>query len=338
MVGMRMKLVQFISRTVFVGLLAAVGGTVRSEATYSNNYYILHVANSAEGFGYGTWNALTGPFHPGGSSRDILFSGTTTQTNYSSLRIYRSPGVTATYAPMIGTGLDLDNYFTSEGISPLGPPGQGHRTVWTIPAEGIVLTQDVFLRPGMGFATYDNSAIIHTMEIRNTGVSTLRVGFRNLYDWALSDGGGEDGPNASLELVCGGAVIQPATTLEFSHAPVTADVMRLAVAPGTPTYQAMMALNYDPGFWPGLPITVPDQVAFVSWPDAYDAFFDYTVIPSFDTTSDSATLTWFGRTDAQAISIPAGTSKRITQAIFAVTVGDCGPPDVNSAISWDTFE
>jgi len=311
---------------------------MQAQVSYGNTVYLINVEPVSSGYGIGSWNALTGGNHPGGTGRDILYSGITTTTNFSSIRVYKTLGAFEDYAPMTFLTTDLDNFATSDGPSPLGPPGSGHRTVWTIPAETLVITQDVFVRPGSGFATYDNSAIIHTFEFTNTGVSNVRLGLRNLYDWALSDGGGEDGPNASLELVCGGSVIQAPTTFEFSHAPVTADVMRLSVAPGTPTYQAMMALNYDPGFWTGLPVTLPDQVAFVSWPNSYSTDFDYTANPLLNVTSDSATLTWYGRTDGQAIVIAPGTSQRVTQAIFAVMVGDCGPPTVNAVKGWRHYE
>jgi hypothetical protein len=119
--------------------------------------------------------------------------------------------------------------------------------------------------------------------------------------------------------------VVPATTFEFSHTPTAGDFARVSIDPGAASYEPLLAIGFDPGFRPDLPVTVPDEYAYVSWPDSLDTPFDYTVTPTLDVTGDSAGLSWFGRDAARAITIAPGGSVRFTQVLFGV-VPDAPPP------------
>lgn len=303
---------------LLVGL--AFTSATQAQATVGNGVYEVHVSRRP-GFSIGSWNAITASGHDVGANKNVLYNGLTTGTNFSSLRVYKSGGVTTDYTfGGHGSSTNLDTFVTSEGPSPLPgvPAGQGWRTVWTITPENLVVTQDVFV---IGTNTA-NSAIYHTVEIKNNGNTPVRVGWRNLYDWTVNAPSFDDGPNNQLESVCG-TVLIPTTTNEFLHTPVTAQIVRVSVDPGTPTYQPLLGLTFDPGFYP-LPITTPEAYAFVSWHNAYFSSnaFDYTVNTSLSP-SDTAGLSWFGRTAASALEVAPGGSIRLTQTIYAAEPGGC---------------
>jgi hypothetical protein len=289
-------------------------GTSAKAATISNGVYEAHIEDS--GFSDGSWNAITGPSHPTGAGNDILYTGTTTTTNFSSLRIFGAGSNTDYTFAGNGGGTNLDSFVTSQGASPLAAAGQGWRTTWNVTPENLGITQDVLL---VG-SNYNDSAVYHTVELTNTGTSALQIGWRNLYDWEVTNPGGvqDDGPSNQIE-VANGPVVIPTTTNEFSYTPGTGDFARVSTSQFTPTYQPLLGLGYDPGFLPTLLTTRPDRYDYVSWPAAYNSSYDYTVDPTMDVSDDSAGLSFFERT------IAPGSSVRFTEAIFAAVPGQAPP-------------
>ena len=188
---------------------------------------------------------------------------------------------------------------------------------------GLGISQDVVVA-GTGFA---NSAVYHTVAITNNNTTgSLDVGWRNLYDWTVNDPGFDDGPNNSIQRI-DGTVVVAATTNEFTHTPGADEYARVTVDPGVPSYEPLLALGYDPALIASLPLTTPEEYAYVSWPSSFGTAFDYTVTGA-NVTGDSAGLSWFGRTAATAISIAAGESVRLTQIVFGVPGGGQPPGQV----------
>ncbi|MEW6490097.1 MAG: PEP-CTERM sorting domain-containing protein [Thermodesulfobacteriota bacterium] len=324
-----------------VGLAAAfclaAGSPAWALTAVGTDFYRVHVADEESGYSFGTWNAVTGSRHPAGEGRDLLFDGETTNTNYSTLRVYGSGGprdyATEAYAPGVGEGVALDLYYIAEGPSPLASEGAGWRVEWCVEPEALWVTQDVFV-VGETFAT---AAIYHTVEIRNMGDADVAVGWRNLYDWAVNDPSFDDGPANRVEGAAG-AVVVPFTTREFLHASNPGELVRVSVDRTTedppeavvPTYQPLLALGYDPRFRPDLPVTLPDAYAFVSWPYAYGSLFEYLVDPAFDATDDTAGLSWFGLTAETAPVLSAGDTVRFTQVLFGALPS--APPGKTSPV------
>lgn len=100
--------------------------------------------------------------------------------------------------------------------------------------------------------------------------------------------------------------------------------MRVSIDPATSTYEPLLALGYDPGFFAAFPVTLPDAYAFTSWPLSVGSAFDYPAL-GFDADADSAGLSWFGRTAATAITLLPNESTRITQVVFGVVPGGAPP-------------
>ena len=290
--------------------------------TFSNGVYEVHVADGTD-FSIGSWNAFTGPAHPTGADNDLLFSesgGFTSQsTNFSSLRVF-DPAGNRDYTFGDRGAVDMDPLLVSSGPSSFG--AVGNSMTWGISAEALTVTQDLVITG----TTFSDSAIYHTVEVSNDGANPISIGWRNLYDWQVDDPTTDDGPNNSIEDSTGGVsttLVAPTTT-EFVHVPDAGDLARVSVDPGEATYEPLLAIGFDPGFIPVLPVSVPDEYAYASWPFSVGTSFDYVIGPS-DVTSDSAGLSWFGRDAARAITIDPDSSVRFTQVIFGVEP-DTGPP------------
>jgi len=315
-----MSLVRRVSVAAVVVAFLMCAGPALALSTVSNGVYNVAVQGAVEGSSYGSWTAYTAASHPTGAGHDLLYAewggSVSTSTNYSTLRVYGAVGVSDYSFSGSGGGMNLDAAFVSEGASPFS--ANGHRTTWSVTSQGLGVVQDVFIAG----TTFGNSGIYHTVEITNNNQSPVSVGWRNLYDWQVDDPGTDDGPNNSIELT-DGTIIVPATTLSFSHTPGSGDFARVSVDPGTPSYQPLLGLGLDPGLY-SLATTVPDEYAYVSWPNAFGSAFDYTPT-GFNVTGDSAGLSWFGRDAARAVEIDPGASVRFTQTIFGVEP-DAPPP------------
>ncbi len=325
---------KFITKTITATIAASAAlsmvGTAAQAASFSSPIYEVHV-QSTPAFGspsggpqYGSWNAVTGPSHPTGAGNNLLYEGTNTRTNFSSLRIF-DPGGDRTYTfGGAGSGTNLDNYLSSEGSSAYAP--NGFQTAWNLTPENLGITQDLFV---VGGADYNASAIYHVVNLTNNGNSNINIGWRNLYDWTVNDPSFDDGPNNQIE-IAHGAVVVPATTNEFSYTPTAEDFARVSVDPGAATYQPLLGLGFDPGFVPGLPTTRPDRYDYVSWPISVGTSYDYTVDPTRNVTWDSAGLSYFTR------EIGAGQTVRLTQVIFA-TPPNAQPPATSVPEPTSTF-
>jgi hypothetical protein len=311
-------------------------GTSAEAASFSNAFYQVHV-QSTPAFGtpsggpqYGSWNAVTGPSHPTGPNNHILYNvmledGTTTNTNFSSLRIFDPTGTTRDYAfGGRGNVNNLDNFWTSESAASVFG-SNGFQTTWNLAPENLEIVQDLV---AVG-TTYDNSAIYHTVELTNTGTSSISLGWRNLYDWTVNDPTLDDGPNNQIEVANGGGVQVPATTNEFSYTPTPGSFARVSVDPGVATYQPLLGLGYDPGLIATLPTTTPDLYNFVNWynPDTLTGSvataYDYALTGE-NVTADSAGLSYFTAT------LAPGQSTRFTQVIFAAVPNGSIPGDTTS--------
>jgi len=306
-------------------------GTSAEAATLSNPFYEVHVQSTpasgtpSGGPQYGSWNAITGPSHPTGPGNNILYQGTRTDTNFSSLRIFNSTGSNTDYTfGGRGGANNLDSYLTDETYtSAFGDAG--FQTTWNLTPENLQIVQNLAV---VG-TTYDNSAIYHTVELTNTGTSSISLGWRNLYDWTVNDPTLDDGPNNQIEVANGGGVQVPATTNEFSYTPTPGSFARVSVDPGVATYQPLLGLGYDPGLIATLPTTTPDLYNFVNWynPDTLTGSvataYDYALTGEH-VTADSAGLSYFTAT------LAPGQSTRFTQAIFAAVPNGSIPGDTTS--------
>jgi len=282
--------------------------------TITNGIYTAHIENTS-----GSWNAVTGASHPVGPDRNLLFSGMGVSTNFSSLRIFADSGSPTYTASGSGAGaIDWNTFVTSAAPSTTYvPAGQGYRMDWNISSRSVAFSQELAITG----TTYANSAIYHTVTVTNNNANSIMIGWRNLYDWTVNDPVFDDGPSNAIEI--GGVASVPTTTTEFAYTPVAGSYVRVTAAPppaGGATYEPLLGLGYDPGFIAALPVTLPTEYDFASWPASFGTAFDYTT-SGLNVSGDSAGLSWFGRDAGSAITIGAGQTVRFTQTIYAVPPG-----------------
>ena len=332
---------------VVVCLLCVVWAVpVAAVTVITNGVYEVQVADTSDTASFGSWNAFTSAGHPTGAGNNLLFDedgGITLQdTNFSTLRVYGSTVTDYSFAGSgDGSGVDFDPFVTLEGPSPFGPVGTGHRTRWALTPESLQITQDVVISG----TTFASSAVYHTVLIQNTGSTDAKVGWRNLYDWQVDDPNNvatfDDGPSNRVEKSDTTPVLAQTAT-EFTHVPGADELVRVSFFPGTAAYESLLSLTFDPGFIGALPVTAPDEYAFVGWPiAAFDNPFDYTIGPFNvadpnhpDQIDDSAGLTWWGRDSARALDINAGGAVRLTQVIFGVVSGGTAPVIPLPSAAW----
>jgi len=306
----------------------------------SNAYYGIVIAtlDDPNGAGVGTWQAHTDALHPTGPYNDLLYDSgegyAETWSSYSTLRVYDDNDTVRDYTPLgkgDGTALNLDPY----AISEVAVGNNGWRTTWNVAPEGIGVVQEILVAGD----TLDGSAVYHTVRLTNTGDGERRVGWRNLYDWQVTedDNGSAidaDGPSFIIENG-GGDVVVPESIYEYDHVPGAGEIVRVHASEGNSTYEVLLSLSYDPSLLPGRPVTVPESYAHVSWPASFDANFDYLADPSLDVAGadgdvdDTAGLSWFGKSADSALVLQPGETIQITQVLFGV-VADTGPPIVYS--------
>jgi len=312
----------FLKKTLpaLIGLaLSSAAGQAMALAIIGNNIYEVHISDSGS---IGSWNAVTAAGNPTGAGNDLLYDGTTTGTNNSSLIIYSPTGGTTIYTFDGTSGSTIFGAPNSSGASAFGTAANSYSQTWNN-VSGLAVTQDLIVTG----TTYANSAIYHTVTFTNTTNSTIDFGWRNLYDWAVNDPGFDDGPSNAIE-VNGVGVVIPTTTYEFSYAPVVGSYARVAAAPppsGGATYEPLLGLGFDPGFIAALPVTMPELYDYVSWPNSIGTAFGYTTNGLYNVTGDSAGLSYFGATANTALGVAAGQTIRLTQTIYAVPPGGSIP-------------
>jgi len=309
--------------TVVAGIaFSALYGEAFALVTITNGIYEVHI-NDASGAG-GNWNAVTGASHPTGAGNNLLYAGTTTTTNFSSLRIYSPTGGVTTYTFGGAAGAISLGAPTSSGASAFGNATNSYSQTWNV--SGLQVTQDLVV---VGSA-YNDSAIYHTVDFVNNTNAQISFGWRNLYDWAVNSAlGFDDGPANTIEI--GGSVVVPHTTNEFGYVPQAGSYVRVTADPvpsGGAPYEPLLGLGYDPGFLAALPVTAPELYDYVSWPNSVGTSFDYTVNGASNVTGDSAGLSFFGATANNALTLGVGQSLRITQTIYAVPPGGSVPGTV----------
>ncbi|MCC6622161.1 MAG: HYR domain-containing protein [Deltaproteobacteria bacterium] len=301
----------------------------------TNGIYTIGVASPTDStYSYGSWQAHTGVLHPTGAGNDLLYDyddgAFWYATNFSTLRVYKPEQAFVDYAPGAqgdGTATNLDPMLTTEGAM---DGAVGWFTEWLIPEEALKLRQEVQV-VGSTLAT---SAVYHTVIIENQGSEPQYIGWRNLYDWQVTElvegvARDDDGPSNIIEDNRGNVLVAEQVT-EYEHIPGPNQIVRIHAYPGPSTYDVVQSLTFDPGFIPGRPVTTPESYGFVSWSRSIGSTFDYPIDPTLDISSpggpdDVAGLSWFGKTAETALEVPPGQSIMITQVLFG-TMPDEPPP------------
>ncbi|HKX26240.1 MAG TPA: hypothetical protein VJ302_00980 [Blastocatellia bacterium] len=265
----------------------------------------------------GRYTATTGPAHPAGPGRNLLFNlGTTFNTvrSYTTNTDY-AQRVVAEPPPSSSRVLSLAQYASN---SPLGTTGI--RTTYVLPGppatpDAMTITQDV----NVNGTTFDDSTIEVTTSVVNNGASPLEVGIRYLWDYQI---GADDGPTLQ-ELGPDGMV----RTTETEFPDPKFSQYRIVDNDGNASSPTFFTLGtaFGPMALKPLP-TAPDLLQFVSWPRSNVTSFDYAVNPNLPISGrancaecdggDSAVIYYFGRDRANSLKLPVGGKATVSASMF----------------------
>jgi hypothetical protein len=303
-----------------------------------NGIYRVFVADAGFLPRCGAWTATTGPLHPAGGGRDLIFGGGVPVSSYTTLRSHRTGRNYTTSAvlgctALCGTVLPVVETIASRGTT------VGYRLTWTF-ADGdgptVELVQEVVVEgPVDGTETVDTSVIRETHRVQNLGPGGFRFGLRKMWDLAI---GLDDGPwlgrcaapgeacDRALNLTHIGPLAYPASVLVtddpaesvcpagvFSNTPGGCD--------GSPSY--VVAATVRPPTTLDPPPVRPDLVQFSAWSNLYGDC--WLPVPADAATcgaagfpiDDTALAYIYGSTPQLPVRLAAGASISLTQYVGA---------------------
>lgn len=256
-------------------------------AIVGNDIFRL-VVEQTEGLGVGSFTVLTGPKHPAGEGRNVLFGNGTPGTSYMVLRHFDRewrPGETFLTDWVQGS---LQTHPTEEPldrlldkVEPIGT--SGYRITWR--GGYFKLTQEIVVH---GTTAADSSVEVTTRIDPEGDDDTFQLQY--LWDVAL---GADDGP-----------VLQPQTASSTYRpfAPVSTTEQLLPTATdsvaladndqnGAPPSLAIGVTGSGPGWVTPTP-TAPESVKYVCWPEAiYAKYGGYDPDDGFDISTPSSGCT-----------------------------------------------
>lgn len=278
--------------------------------------------------GVGTYTTTTGPNHPLGAGKDLLFGGGSPGTSFNTFRSYTTM-----------TDYTVDDFsvaeppFTKVNIREFGatfPLGTtGARTTYVLPGppvtpDALTIVQDVNV---IG-TTFEDSYVEVRVAITNNGNVDTTIGIRYLWDTLI---GNDDGPTFQT--------INPISPLitneaEFNQPEFEAfQVVDNDSNPNPPTYIVYGTVTGPEEIGVGTP---PSRIQYANWFASRSTTFDYTINPNRNISSppnnDSAVLYYWGHNEKTAVSLDAkGGSLTRVAALFATRPGIV-PPFINNNI------
>jgi len=285
---------------IFVAaIFLALTSVTSAQESAGNEVYRVEVEQTAGRQGLGTFAVSTGPAHPDGAGRAILFGGSAA-TRFTSGLTVRSYSTGTDYVQAAGTHASgnltvaLD---THGGAEPLG--GTGYAARYSVEtAAGAPESLDIESTVRVLGTTPADSSVEFTTTITNRNAFAVEIGVRYLLDVAAGD---DDGP----------ALAGPGQPLLRAEQDVGASAGRQGLQGSEATAPAFYA---QAG---GVP--QPDRAVFAYWDTASETAFDYTAgdldVATEGGLNDSALLYYFGASQATALPLAPGESLTVTIAL-----------------------
>ncbi|WIV58177.1 hypothetical protein [Amycolatopsis nalaikhensis] len=249
--------------------------TAAAAPSAGNDVFRVSVQRT-EGLGVGSFTVRTGPAHPAGAGRDVLFGGGVPGTSFMTVRDLTSgvDYVQSQYLTM-PTEIALDSVYWTQ--SALGTTG--FRTHWSTytdaPGDGklVLIDQDVVVH---GSTVADSS-----VEVTTTVTGSTEDTFQLQYLWDTA-AGTDDGP------VLQAGAYNPFAASETREATLSAvDSVALADNEGGPTLTYGLTGTGPARVTP--PPTPPQALQFVCWPRAVGAApGPYQTDPAIDVATTGA--------------------------------------------------
>lgn len=276
----------------------------------------------------GDYTATTGPNHPLGAGRNLLYGSGIPGTSFNTFRSY------TTMTDYTVDGLSVaEPPFTKVSIRQFGatfPLGtSGTRTTYVLPGppatpDALTIVQDVNV---IG-TTFEDSYIEVRVEITNNSNVDTKIGIRYLWDLLI---GSDDGPTFQT--------VNPISRLitnETKFSPPEFEAFQVADNdnnPNPPTYIVYGTVRCPANIGISTP---PTRIQYAAWFASRATTFDYTIDPNRNITlrpnNDSAVLYYWGHNEETAITLNAnGGSFSSVAALFATKPGIV-PPFINNNI------
>jgi hypothetical protein len=278
---------------VVLALLAAAAITAaRAGAetlTAGNGFYNVDV-NSENG----QYTVTTGPSHPLGEGRNVLFGDGSPGTSFDTVRSYASH-----------TDYDLRNVPST--TVPIG--STGFQTTYTISGEDNFTVVQTVRVDGVKF---EDSHVEVTTVVTNNGAAPAPIGIRYLWDYQINE---DDGPTFQQNNPNGPVLLTeqdfPAPAFEYYT------IEDNDVSPSPPTFDVLGTVTGPASANP----VPPTFLKNVSWPEAVGTTFDYTtgteIVSSQETgPNDNAVLYYWGDTEGDAPVLAPGGSYRASASMF----------------------
>jgi hypothetical protein len=293
--------------------------------TGGNAFYTVYVDDTGA---IGRYTATTGPSHPAGNGLNVLYGDGSPGTTFNTIRSYTTNTDYTQGGSPSGSNpvVDLSPFGSTSAIGTTGV-----RTTYVLPGPSttpdmLTIVQDV----NVNGTTFANSTVEVTTSVTNTSTAgPVQIGIRYEWDFEIAD---DDGPTFQA-INPNGAVL----TNETQFLPPGFESYRMEDfdPPNPPTFDVFGTVSGPASVTPTP--TAPDLLQYVSWENAIDTAFDYTVNPALDIASpggldDSAVLYFFGHDSGSAITIPSGQTRTVSASLFlrvAAPAAVRGVPAVN---------
>jgi hypothetical protein len=288
-----------------------------------NDFYRVFVNDEDCADESGLYTALTGPEHPVGPRRDLLYSENPADPfPYSSFDTVRSYTTGTDYSRT--GGFDLGPFVD---IVPIG--ATGFEVVYDLRGsdapDDIVIIQRINVN---GTTLADSSIEVTTTVQNHTEINglergqpagTIGIGIRYMWDFRI---GNDDGPTFQPINPDG-----PAYTHEEEFAPLAFESYRMAdndLNPISPSYYVFGTVSGPVSITPAP--TPPDRLQYAHWGDIEATAFDYTpsdqIIALQGFLNDSAVAYYWGPDAKSAIIIPPDEEYTVSQSLFARGAND----------------
>ncbi len=279
-----------------------------------NSIYTVHVQDNPL-LGIGLYTATTGPSHPIGPGRNILFGNGNPGTSYNTIRSYTSgtdyiqsntsPSSTFNLVHLTGFGT----------ITPIGTTG--FLTTYVLPGPPVTPDKLTILSSvNVGGTTFADSSIGVSTWVMNSGTDTIRIGIRYLWDFLI---GSDDGPTFQGIDPNSGVFVN-----EVQFFIPRFQSFRMEdndINPNPPTYDGIGSVNGPTQIVP--PPLIPLLLQYVSWPNAFNTAFNYTINPNLNIAdagrgpNDSAVNYTFGPDIESSILILPGSGRGVSETLKA---------------------
>jgi len=308
-----------------------------------NGIYRVFVGDVTPATRCGAWTATTGPLHPAGPGRDVVWGGGAPLSSYTTLRSHQT-GIDYTTGGVSGCTTLCS--VVAPAVEALENAGQtvGFRFTWTFaddPGPEVELVQEIVVEgPVDGSETVDSSVVRETHVVRNLGPGGFRFGLRKMWDLAIdADDGPWLGSCAAPDEACDRGLNRGRVgRLAYPASVVVTDDPAAAVCPdgvdpntprgcgGSPSYVVAATVAPPHALLP--PPAPPDVLQFSAWSNLFgDCWFPApadaaTCDANGFPTDDTALAYFYGLTPLRAVRLVAGASASFTQYLGA-GLSDC---------------